>query len=319
MQNKKVSIVIRCYNEENHLTELFESIRRQKDVDSEIIFVDSGSTDSSVRIAQKYCDQIVHIKPQDFTFGRALNLGCSHASNEILVIVSAHVVPFNEDWLSKLIAPFEDPKVACTYGKQRGTDDSHFSEHLVFHKQFPDHILRARNNPFCNNANAAIRKSLWERRNYDETLPGLEDLDWAKWAVFNKYEVVYCHEAIIFHKHDESPSKIRSRYEREALAMKRIFPHTEMSFVKFLSLFIANVAMDFLSAIKRRRFNVFKDILTFRYNQYVGTYKGLKRKDDVTLDVINRYYYPRSLKTEKIGKMYSIAKDTYSKISRGTK
>ena len=47
---------------------------------------------------------------------------------------------------------------------------------------------------FCNNANAAIRKSLWEKNPYDETLTGLEDLAWAKRAKEQGYAIAYVAE-----------------------------------------------------------------------------------------------------------------------------
>ena len=46
------SIVIRAYNEEKHIGRLLEGIQHQTIKDVEIILVDSGSTDSTVSIAE---------------------------------------------------------------------------------------------------------------------------------------------------------------------------------------------------------------------------------------------------------------------------
>src|SRR3546814_7985622 len=74
-------------------------------------------------IASRFPFKLVSIRPEDFPFGRSLNRGCAVASGEFIVIASAHVYPVYEDWLEKLLAPFADPSIALTYGKQRGNEN----------------------------------------------------------------------------------------------------------------------------------------------------------------------------------------------------
>ena len=135
----KCSIVIRAYNEGKYIGRLLEGIHQQTIKDVEIILVDSGSTDNTRQIAESYSVKIVHIPPHDFTFGRSLNLGIKHATNELIVIVSAHVFPVYPDWLERMLEPFANPNVVLTYGKQRGTppknriNTSHSQPDQVFH------------------------------------------------------------------------------------------------------------------------------------------------------------------------------------------
>ena len=126
------SIVIRAYNEKKHLGRLLEGILRQSVKDVEVILVDSGSTDSTVDIAASSGVKVVHILPDEFTFGRSLNLGIEAASSPLIVIASAHIFPVYPDGLERLLAPFADPKVALTFGKQRGGATTKFSEHQIF-------------------------------------------------------------------------------------------------------------------------------------------------------------------------------------------
>ena len=48
------SIVIRTYNEERYLNELLQAISKQKNevVDREVVIIDSGSTDTTLEIAE---------------------------------------------------------------------------------------------------------------------------------------------------------------------------------------------------------------------------------------------------------------------------
>ena len=174
------SLVIRAYNEEKHIGRLLEGIQQQTRKDVEIILVDSGSNDRTVSIAESFGARIVRIPSTEFTFGRSLNLGIQAATREFIVIASAHVYPVYPDWLESLLRPFEDIKVALTYGRQRGPVTTQFSEQQIYHQWYPDVSKPRQATAFCNNANAAIRRSLWEKHPYDETLTGLEDLAWAK-------------------------------------------------------------------------------------------------------------------------------------------
>ena len=71
----KVSIVIRCYNEAKHIGKLLNGLTQQTVSDIEIIVVDSGSSDDTLIIANRYPVKILSITPEEFSFGRALNLG----------------------------------------------------------------------------------------------------------------------------------------------------------------------------------------------------------------------------------------------------
>ncbi len=189
------SIVVRAYNKSQHLGRLLEGISHQTLKDVEIILVDSGSTDSTVSIAEIIWARIVRIPSDEFTFGRSLNFGLRAASREFIVIASAHVYPVYPDWLETLLCPLEDERVALTYGKTAGPGSAKFSEQQIFHQWYPDLSKLDQETAFCNNANAAIRKSLWEKNPYDETLTGLEDLAWAKRAKEQGYAIAYVAEA----------------------------------------------------------------------------------------------------------------------------
>ena len=152
------SMVIRAYNEEKHLGRLLAGLAQQSILPAEVILVDSGSSDRTVEIALAKNVKVVHIAPTDFTFGRSLNLGIQAAQSELVVFASAHVYPVYPDWLEKLLEPFQEPQVALTYGKQRGNQQSKFSEHQIFTQWFPETHQPIQSHPFCNNANAAIRK-----------------------------------------------------------------------------------------------------------------------------------------------------------------
>lgn len=287
------SIVIRAYNEEKYLGRLLEGISRQTLKNFEVILVDSGSTDKTIEIANTYGVTVVQIDPMDFTFGRSLNLGIRHAQAEIVVLASAHVYPVYPDWLEKIIEPFSNPQVGLSYGKQRGNSDSKFSEHQIFSQWYPETHQPIQDHPFCNNANAAIRKSLWNDIPYDETLPGLEDLDWANKVMLQGKIIQYIPEAEIIHIHHETPAGVFHRYQREGMAFKRIFPQENFNLWDFCRLSTGNILQDWKEArVQKKWRTTWKEIVWFRVMQFWGTCMGYRQSGPLTWQLRQRFYYP---------------------------
>lgn len=302
-QNHLCSMVIRCYNEEQHIGRLLAGIMEQTVKDVEIILVDSGSTDATLSIAARYPVKVISIEPEEFSFGRSLNVGCAGASGEFIVIASAHVYPVYKDWIEKMLELFNDPHVAIVYGKQRGDGHARYSEHQIYNKWYPDHSINHQKHPFCNNANTAIRRSLWLDLQYNEDLTGLEDLDWAKRVTELEKKIVYSAEAEIIHIHNETSVNIYNRYRREAVAFKHIYPHERFNFLKFLRLLSANVITDYYHAWQDGVcINNLLSIPVFRLLQFWGTYRGYQQYGPVTQDLTKRFYYPNGFFSKKAGK-----------------
>jgi len=293
------SLIIRAYNEEKHLGRLLEGIRHQTLKDVEVILVDSGSTDSTAAIAESFGARVVKIRPEEFTFGRSLNYGIKEATREFIVIASAHVYPVYPDWLETLLHPFEDDAVALTYGKQRGPDSAKFSEQQIFHQWYPDVSEQNQPTAFCNNANAAIRKSLWEKNNYDETLTGLEDLAWAALAKEQGHAIAYAAEAEIVHVHNETPRGVFNRYRREAMAFKRIHPESHFSLYDFTRLTLTNILSDIWHAARECvLLKNLASIFWFRFMQFHGTRMGYRESGMVTPQLRETFYYARTRKSK---------------------
>ena len=289
---KKCSIVIRACNEEQHIGRLLEGARRQSVHDVEIILVDSGSTDATTAIATQYRARVLRIPPAEFTFGRSLNLGITAATCDLVAIASAHVYPVYPDWLERLLEPFADPEVSLTYGKQRGNENSKFSEHQIFSRWFPEEPVSRQSHPFCNNANAAIRLSVWKAHPYDESLTGLEDLAWSKWAFEQGYAISYVAEAEVIHVHTETPRGVLNRYRREGMAFKRIYPEAHFSLYDFFRNALTTIGFDLLHAARTRLlWRSLASILWYRTAQFWGTYQGYRYSSLLTSDLRQTFYY----------------------------
>jgi rhamnosyltransferase len=303
-----VSVVIRTLNEEKHLDELLFAVNaQQSDLFSvEAVVVDSGSTDRTLDIAETHGARVTHIKKEDFSFGRSLNIGCNFACGDILVFVSGHCIPVSEKWLHELCLPIYEKKVQYTYARQIGRDTTKYSEQQVFDKYFPDYCMIPQEGFFCNNANSALLKTTWQKIPFDEELTGLEDMHLARKLVESGGLVGYVSKASVYHIHDESWSQVERRYEREAIALRNINPEIHMTFGDFVRCLMAAVLSDSGSAVKDKVFfREIKNIFMFRFLQYWGGYKGNHIHRELSKQAKRKYFYPN----ERVTKVLKVDKD----------
>lgn len=290
---RRVTAVIRALNEGQHIGRLLKGLEQQTHKVDEVILVDSGSTDDTVAIAEAAGCKIVHIGKREFSFGRALNRGCAAATGEILLFASAHVYPVYDTYVEQLVRAFDRDGVALAYGRQVGDERTKFSESRVMLQWFPPENNWDQGHAFSNNANAAVLASAWAAAPYDETLTGLEDLDFARRALEDGHKIAYVADAPVVHVHEESWSITRNRYRREAIAYARIVDGSKMPLRQAVGLAISNIAGDYVDALKANRLhtNVI-GIPLFRSAQFIGAWEGFRQPHNPSARLLERFYYP---------------------------
>jgi GT2 family glycosyltransferase len=113
-----VSIVIVSRNEEAAIGACIESLLAQTaEFESEIILVDSASTDRTVEIAGRYPVTVVSIDPgADLSPSAGRYLGTLHATGKFIHFVDGDMAMV-EGWLQKALAYFRDPGVCAVAGR----------------------------------------------------------------------------------------------------------------------------------------------------------------------------------------------------------
>ncbi len=280
----ETSIVIRAFNEERWLPELLAALAHQTYRDFETIVVDSGSVDRTRAIALGNGARLISLRSEDFTFGYSLNIGIEAARGAYIVIISAHAIPTDEHWLERLIAPLRQSRSAMVFGGQRGHALSKFSEARDFERVFHDKpMVMDDDHVFVNNANSAIKKSLWEEHSFDEGLPGLEDAEWAKFWIPLGWNVIYEPSACVYHVHTESWVQVRHRFYREGIAGRwtavRIIRHIPAEILRELWWTVKDLA---LAGVRRSGAAICSEIVRYRYNKAIGIVNGILASRRIT-------------------------------------
>lgn len=168
------SVIVRAKDKAATIERVLRLLRGQT-VRPEIIVVDSGSTDGTREIARGLSDRLLEISPEEFTYGRAINLGAAVARAPIHFAVSAHCFPTRPDWIERALAHYEHDRVAGACGYERAPDGSCggvvHQDAALFHS-----------NPFWGFSNHASswRAEVWREFPFDESVPAAEDKEWSQ-------------------------------------------------------------------------------------------------------------------------------------------
>jgi rhamnosyltransferase len=171
------TVIVRAKNAAGTLERTLRSLRSQT-VRAELLVVDSGSTDGTLELALRHADRVVQIPPEEFTFGRALNVGAREAKGDAHFALSSHCHPERDDWIERSLAHYERADVAATCGAREFPDGTPIEG--VFYQD----LEQAQANPewgFSNHA-SSWRADVWKRFPFDEHIPAAEDREWS-WRV----------------------------------------------------------------------------------------------------------------------------------------
>lgn len=205
-----VSVVVPCYNHEKYVKETIESIINQTYKNIELIVIDDGSKDGSVKVIQELADRY------GFTFIHRPNKGLSATLNEGIklskgkyfsAIASDDILMLEK--IEKQVEFMEsNPEYGMCYGKIVYFEDSikNTSEYSNSNKQgwvFDDLLNYG---CFIPAPSTFMRKEVFETvGEYDENL-WIED--WDMWLrISQKYQVGYIDEYLAYYrKHDTNIS-----------------------------------------------------------------------------------------------------------------
>ena len=191
----KISVIIRNRNESEYIGFAIQSCLDHFDK-PEIIIVDNNSTDDSLQVVNLFKDRtnIKVVTINDYTPGKSINLGVKHATNERILVLSAHaqITTFNVEMLNQwfnnnYVAVFGN-QIPIYKGKKISKRYiwSHFTNDIIdnLYSDIEDRY-------FLHNAFCFYNKEFLIKNPMPEQYPGKEDRFWAKDMIDKGYKYLY--------------------------------------------------------------------------------------------------------------------------------
>ena len=198
-----VSVLIRCRNEERWIGHTIQSCLDHIK-SPEIIIIDNNSSDESIKIARSFkhdplleknndYTEMKFINIDDYSPGKAINLGVKISSGNLIMIISSHCVltTFNYADIKRKLNDH-----CCIFGNQtpyylgkrikKRYVWSNFSDEQIINP-----FSKEENRYFMHNALSCFSRNTLEEYPFDEYLQGKEDRYWANNLISKGKSILY--------------------------------------------------------------------------------------------------------------------------------
>ena len=201
MKKNFISVLLPVYNAEKFIAETLDSLIRQTNKNFEIIAVNDGSSDGSLKILHEYADRdsrIVIIDQENQGLVKTLNTAAKQASGEFFARIDADDVALDRRFEFQLAAMQEDSRRVLVAG---GFDVMNEDGEILYHDAIPAHhrdILNA-----MQTRNPIAHGSVLMRRTAFESVGGYSGdcgptEDYELWTRLSKVGEIFALKQTIF-------------------------------------------------------------------------------------------------------------------------
>lgn len=216
---EKVSLYIPCFNAQSYLRECLDSVFRQTYAADEVLVIDDGSTDASVRIAESYPVRVIS-QGRNLGLAVARNTALCESRNEFIASLDADCLA-DPDWLEILMANLVSNDLIGAGGRLiekniSGIADKWRSAHMG--QDLGDQLRRVN---FLYGSNCLFRKkALFTVGLYrQEFNTNYEDINISERLTAYGFKMVYDPKAIVKHLRKDSIGSVLRTYWRWCLYM----------------------------------------------------------------------------------------------------
>ena len=210
----KVSLISTVMNEEKTLYSFLDSIKSQTRMPDELIIVDGGSSDHTVKIIQEYKNKLPNLSVLEcpgVNIAQGRNIAISISTSPIIAVTDGGCRP-EKTWLECLVQQLEISDeyaaVAGSFSIDNCNEFEFFSGHLCKPKDSGNDRAR-----LFFGRNSAFRKDAWEHvGGYPEWLYTGEDTLFAMAFLSHAYRVGFAPDAIVWWKPRPSLRKLAKMF-----------------------------------------------------------------------------------------------------------
>ncbi len=174
----------------------------------EVYVLDSGSTDGTLNLLEKFPLRVIPIARDTFNWGVVREQLFEEARGKVVVNLSQDAIPARHDWLDRLVDPLRAPGVGVSCGHSIPDPDRGFPQFawernglFYFTREMKQFVARyGRGLSF---ANTAVRRSVWSKVHIAPQATG-EDFGFQIRLHEADVKISFTREAPVLHHHNYS-------------------------------------------------------------------------------------------------------------------
>lgn len=218
----KYFIAIPTYNGGNLWKVTAENLKRYGPDKQHVQVIDSGSQDITVEVAHNLGFEVRHIDAKEFNHGGTRNQFVDvNGDYDVVIFLTQDAIP-EPRYIDRILSAFDDPDVACAYGRQVPHHDANpVAQHARYFNypeksgvySFNDSKKMGLKTVFMSNSFSAYRINIFrELGGFPSNTILCEDMYFTARSVLAGYKVAYVSDAIVRHSHNYSPLDEFKRY-----------------------------------------------------------------------------------------------------------
>ncbi len=219
----QASLVIPTLNGMPLLGEVLAAVDRQPGAQQlERVAIDSGSTDGTVECLQRHGFSVTVIDQAEFNHGATRDQAIASTRGDVIVLLTQDATPADDQWLSRLLAAYDDAAVGAAYCRQIPRPDCNpfIAKRLAewtAGKTEPAVQEPASEAEFAtlepmqrlqrcayDNVAGSVRRAAWQRHPFGHRRFG-EDVAFGKRLILGGHRIVFEPRSAVIHSHNRTP------------------------------------------------------------------------------------------------------------------
>jgi glycosyltransferase involved in cell wall biosynthesis len=221
----RVSFVIPTLNSAATLEACLKSIVGQDYPEKEIIIVDGGSRDSTLKIASQFATRVLSRKGP---LGLARQIGCAVAEGDILGIFDSDIELPHANWLSGAVAHFQsNPRITIVWPRNVAPPNASIVTKSYFHL-WEAFMQERQGENVLPGGNSLILKRVFDNvGGFNVTIRWGEDFDLTRKIIAKGYKVAV-NDDPIFHDSMRTLREFTSKQIRAASSLSQVMKYNEV-------------------------------------------------------------------------------------------
>ena len=274
MKTVETTVIIRSKNSSSIIAQTLKALFSQSYKDFELLVVDSGSTDDTLKIVSNYEHKLIKIKPEDYHPGYVLNTAIEQSNTKIIVFLNSDTVMLNFHTLKTLIDKQNKKGVDAVFSRQIARPEAKPWVRKDYETAFPN-SSKAPDWMYYSLPLASMKKTAWKLIPFYTNAWASEDTKWGYDARSKGLNVVYEPKAVVMHSHNYNYKQIFNRKYVEGEADSYIF-NKSYNIFNFAKQYISSIIHDTIYHLKSFELKELFTTYLRRFIYFYGYYKGCK-------------------------------------------